>query len=102
MSPEDDKLEMSQSIVGYLEYFFWKKIYLQKPYEYVYVCMHDGPVWMHTITNDGNNLFDNTHVRIKIYRDFHHGIIYITNERRNVRIEYERICAGFYLSFVYI
>ena len=42
--------------------------------------------------NDVLHFSSNTHVRIKIYRDFHHGIIYITNERRNVRIEYERNC----------
>ena len=58
--------------------------------------MHYGPVWIHEITNDV------THVGIKIYRDFYHGIIYITKEGRIVRIEYERICAGFFYRFVYI
>ena len=28
-----------------------------------------------------------THVRIKIYREFHSGIIYISNEGRHVRIK---------------
>ena len=37
--------------------------------------------------NDFNNFFDNLHVRIKIlYREFYHGIIYIANEGRHVRI----------------
>jgi len=32
------------------------------------------------------NLLVNTHVRIKIYREFYHGINYIGNEGRHVRI----------------
>ena len=32
------------------------------------------------------NLFANTHVQIKIYREFYHGFIYIDNEVRRVRI----------------
>ena len=32
------------------------------------------------------NLFVNTHVRVKIYREFYHSIIYITTEGRHVRI----------------
>jgi len=33
------------------------------------------------------------HVRIKIYREFYHGIIYIANEGRHVRIkEYSIPC----------
>jgi len=41
---------------------------------------------MNLLRNDIYNLFVNTHVRIKIYREFHHGIIYIANEGRHVRI----------------
>jgi len=37
--------------------------------------------------NDGSNLFVNTHVRIKIYREFHHGVIYIASEGRHVRTQ---------------
>ena len=33
-----------------------------------------------------NNVFDNTRVRININREFYHGIIYIGNEGRHVRI----------------
>ena len=33
-----------------------------------------------------NNLFDNTQVRIKIYREFYRGIIHMANELRHVRI----------------
>ena len=32
------------------------------------------------------HFFDNTHVRIKIYREFYRSIIYIANEDRHVRI----------------
>jgi hypothetical protein len=32
-----------------------------------------------------HDLLVNTPVRIKIYREFYHSIIYITNERRHVR-----------------
>jgi len=38
------------------------------------------------LLDDIYNLFTNTHVRIKIYREFYHGIIYIDNEVRRVRI----------------
>lgn len=36
--------------------------------------------------NDIHNLSTYTHVRIKIYREFYHGIIYISNEECHVRI----------------
>ena len=36
--------------------------------------------------NEVNNLFDNAHVRIKIYQEFYHIIIYITNEGSHVII----------------
>jgi len=35
---------------------------------------------------DVYNLLVFTHVRIKIYREFYHGIIYIANEGRHFRI----------------
>jgi hypothetical protein len=41
---------------------------------------------MNSLRNDVCNLFVNTHVRIKIYWEFHHGIIYIVNEGRHVDI----------------
>ena len=36
--------------------------------------------------NDIYDLIVNRHVRIKIYQEFYHDIIYITNEGRHVRI----------------
>ena len=33
--------------------------------------------YVNSLRNVVNNVFDNTHVRIKIYREFYHGIIYI-------------------------
>jgi hypothetical protein len=30
----------------------------------------------------------NTHVLIKIYREFYHGIIYMVNEERHIRIKH--------------
>jgi TRAP-type mannitol/chloroaromatic compound transport system permease small subunit len=38
------------------------------------------------LLGDIYNLFVNTHVRVKIYREFNHGIIYIDNEVRRVSI----------------
>jgi len=38
--------------------------------------------------NDVYNVFVNTHVRIKIYRAFYHGIIYKANEGRHAKIRY--------------
>jgi len=53
-----------------------------KQNENLYVCMYHGPVWIHEITfrNEVDNLFDNMHARINIYREFYHNIIYIVNE----------------------
>ena len=42
--------------------------------------------YMNLLKNDVYNLFVNTHVRIEIYREFYHGIIYIANEGHHVRI----------------
>jgi hypothetical protein len=78
--------------------FFLKKIYLQNRYEYVYVCMHHGPVWMHTITNDGNNLFDFNTVLIFILEKqlrtwrivkFIITCIFITNSYQNLNISWK-------------
>ena len=40
--------------------------------------------YMHSFMNDVQNLFVNTHVRIKIYPDVYHGIIYIANEEYKI------------------
>jgi len=42
---------------------------------------------MNSPRNDVYNFTVNTHVRIKIYREFYHCIIYIANEGRHVRIK---------------
>ena len=42
--------------------------------------------YMNLFRNDVYNLFVNTHVQFKVYREFYQGIIYIVNEGRHVRI----------------
>ena len=42
--------------------------------------------YMNSLRNDVCNLFVNTHVRNKMYREFYHCVIYIANEGRHVRI----------------
>jgi len=42
---------------------------------------------MNSLRNDFKN-FDNTHMRIKIYREFYHSIIYKANDRCHVEILY--------------
>ena len=49
-----------------------------------------------SLSNDLHNLSDNTHVRIKIYREFFHSIVYIANEGRHIKIKYPtRLMSGF-------
>lgn len=43
--------------------------------------------YMNSLRNDVYDLLVNKHVRIKIYRVFYHGIIYIDNE--DVMLEYK-------------
>jgi len=40
--------------------------------------------YMKSLRNYVNNLFDNMHVRITIYREFYQSIIYIAKEGRYV------------------
>ena len=47
--------------------------------------MYNGPVYMKLLRNDGHNL---SHVRIRIYREFYHGIFYIANEGRQIFFQY--------------
>ena len=54
---------------------------------------------MKKLRNDVYNLFVNTHVRIKIYREFYHGIIHIANEGRYVRIKKQFIEAIVCIQF---
>lgn len=44
-------------------------------------------MYMKSLGNDVDNVFDNTHVRIKIYREFFHGIIYIA--MKDVMLEFK-------------
>jgi hypothetical protein len=86
-SPEDNNYSNRYLLV--LSIFFGE-IYIEKQYKICYdLYMHYDPVWiqyMNSFRNDVFDLFVNTHVRIKIYLEFNHGIIYIANERRHVRI----------------
>jgi hypothetical protein len=45
--------------------------------------------YIKSLSNDFHNLSDNTHVRIKIYGEFYHGIVYIAHEGCNIRITYK-------------
>jgi hypothetical protein len=49
--------------------------------------------YINSFRNDVYDLFFNTHVQIKIYREFYHCIIYIANnEGRHVRIKDKHSC----------
>ena len=52
---------------------------------YMFVCTKVMYEYMNSLRNAACNLFVNTHVRIKIYREFYH-IIYIANDGSRVRI----------------
>jgi len=41
---------------------------------------------MKSLWNDVHNLSNNTHIQNKIYQKFYHGIVYIANEGRHIRI----------------
>jgi len=43
---------------------------------------------MKSLKLDVNIVSSNTHVRIKIYREFYRGIIYVDNKGRHARITY--------------
>jgi GH25 family lysozyme M1 (1,4-beta-N-acetylmuramidase) len=53
---------------------------------FMFVCTTVLYEYMNSVRNDVCNLFVNTHVLIKIYRDFYHCVLYIANEGRHVRI----------------
>jgi hypothetical protein len=55
----------------------------------MFVCTTVLYAYMDSLGKDVCNLFVNTHVRIKIYREFYHCIIYIANEGRHARISYK-------------
>ena len=77
----------SKSIDGRLKYLFWKKRGEKTNMGiFMFVCTTVLYEYMNSVRNDVCNLFVNTHVLIKIYRDFYHCVIYIANEGRHVRI----------------
>ena len=53
----------------------------------MFVCTTVLYEYMKSLRNDVNNLFDNTHVLLKINPEFYHSIIYIANDGCHVRIE---------------
>ena len=63
----------------------------QSPYMVVFSIFSGSTVlyeyMSESFRNEVNILFDNTHVRIKIYIEFYYGIIYLANEGRHVRIK---------------
>ena len=50
----------------------------------MFVCTMVLYEYMKSLRNDLNNLFDNTHEQIEIYREFYHSMIYIANEGHHV------------------
>ena len=52
--------------------------------------------YMKSIRNDVDNLFDNRHMRIKLYQEFYHNIIYIINERCHVRNIYNSLLPAYF------
>jgi hypothetical protein len=77
-----------QSIDGCLKYYFGKN-YMSRTNTIIcmLVCTTLLYEFMNLHRNDVYNLFVNTHVRTKIYRGFNHGIIYIVNDGRHIRIK---------------
>ena len=59
---------------------------------FMLVCTTVLYEYMDSLGNDVCNLFVNTYVRIEIYREFYHCIIYIANEGCHVRILYIQFC----------
>ena len=59
----------------------------------MFVCTTVLYEYMNLLGNDVYNLFVYTHVRIKIYQEFYHSIIYIANEGHHVRIKV-MLCAS--------
>jgi hypothetical protein len=73
----------------------------------MFVCTMVLYEYMNSPRNDVCNFIVNTHVRIKIYREFYHCIIYIANEGRHVRIvffrdAYKHNNACIVFSYIYI
>ena len=53
----------------------------------MFLCTTVQYEYMNLPENDVSNLFVKKQVRIKIYWEFYHGIIYIANEGRHLRIK---------------
>ena len=54
----------------------------------MFVCTTALYDYLHLLGNDVHNLFVNAHVRIKIYWEFYHNIIYLANEGSYFRIKH--------------
>ena len=82
MSPEEDKLQKSMMVV-------FPEKHICKEAIRVYLCIYTNVLYEYMISlwNYVFNLVDNTHVRIKIYQEFYHSIIYIANLKRHVRMK---------------
>jgi hypothetical protein len=77
----------SNSIDGCFKYFSGKKnMSRNNTGMFMFVCTSVLYEYMNSLRNAVCNLFVNMHVRIKIYHQFYHCIIYIANEGRHVRI----------------
>ena len=68
--------------------FFLEKNLCKETIQVFYVCMHHSRVSSNSSSywNNVNNLFHYMHMLIKIYWEFYHYIIYISDEGRHVRI----------------
>ena len=77
-----------QSIDSFLKYVF-RKNYMSRNMSriFMFLCTTVQYEYMNLLRNDVSNLFVKKQVRIKIYWEFYHGIIYIANEGRHLRIK---------------
>jgi hypothetical protein len=79
---EDDNLQMSKLID--LVSFPEKNECVKKQGKFLmFVCTAVLYKYIKSHSIDLHNLFDMTHVRIKIYQEFYHCIVYIANEGRH-------------------
>ena len=72
----------------------------------MFVCTTVLYEYMNLLRNDVYRLFVNTHLRIKIYREFYHFIIYIANEERHIRMKLNsfmtNICSSIIIRKIYL
>ena len=85
-SPEDANYKVN--VDRWLSLVFLPEKKISKTSIFMFVCTTVLYEYMTSFRNDVNNLFDITHVRIKIYGELYHCIIYITFEERHVRVTF--------------